>query len=69
MASILVIVIVLAMGVLAYFKIPMLQGLATIIVALVSMFVAFGYHEIVGDQLAGFVASLAAWAQAISFIL
>lgn len=69
MASILVIILILALAVLAFFKIPVVQVLATIVVALVSSFVAFGYYEIVGNLLAGFVASLAAWAQAISFML
>jgi len=69
MASILVIIVILALGVLAFFKIPIVQALATIVVALVSSFVAFGYYEIVGNLLAGFVEGLAAWAQTISFLL
>jgi hypothetical protein len=69
MASILVIIVILALGVLAFFKIPIVQALATIVVALVSSFVAFGYYEILGNLLAGFVEGLAAWAQTISFLL
>lgn len=69
MASILVIIIILALAVLAFFKVPMVQALATIVVALVSSFVAFGYYDVVGGLLAGFVEGLAPWAQMISFML
>ncbi len=69
MASIVVILIILALAVLAFFKVPVAQALATIVVALTSSFVAFGYYELVANLLAGFVEGLAAWAQAISFML
>ncbi|MFC1764225.1 hypothetical protein ACFL6U_19395 [Planctomycetota bacterium] len=69
MASILVLLIIVGLAVLVFFKVPLVQALATLVMSLVSSFVAFGYYEMVGGLLAGFVASLATWASLISFLL
>jgi len=67
MASILILLIVAGCAAFQFLKGNITRGVATIIVALVSSFLAFGYYELLAGFLSGYVESVGPWAQLICF--
>jgi hypothetical protein len=68
MASILILLIVAGCAAFQFLKGSITRGVATIIIALVSSFLAFGYYELLAGFLSGYVASVGPWAQLICYL-
>ena len=69
MASILILLIVAGCAAFQFLKGNITRGVATIIVALVASFLAFGYYEWLAGFLSGYVESVGPWAQMICYSL
>ncbi len=69
MASIVILLIIAACAAFQYLKGSITRGVATIFVALIASFLAFGYYEWLAVFLSGYVASVGPWAQLICYAL
>lgn len=69
MASIVILLIIAGCAAFQFFKGNITRGVATVLVALVSSFLAFGYYEWLAGLLSGYMESVGPWAQLICFSL
>jgi len=69
MASIGVLVIILACAAIQYFKGSLTTAVAMLIAAISSAFAAMGYYELLAGYLGRYMGGMAAWAEVICFVL
>jgi len=69
MASLVMLVIILACAALLYLKGTLVQGITMVFNAIIAGFVAMAYFETLAAMLVGYASGVAAWSQTICFLL